>query len=404
MIAATPYTMKPSIDLAKSDAVALRPDSDPPEISRRHSLHLWIWTATFALTGVASTLPGAILPTVSRIWHLEDSQSGLLLAALFAGSFLGTLLLSDHLRRTLVTGSCTAATGFFLFAASTNSRQGFLYAVGGLFLSGMGIGQLSSSINIIVGRSSSGGDRSKNLSLLAASWCIGAILSPVCAAAFGLAFGLHYRLALLALLCLLPLIALPAALPQAVQNVAHQVRLSRDTCTFIIFFFLSGGAEACFTGWLPLYSSRSGLASAVSSRWVVSFLWVGMAAGRVLLRLLSVRMDEWRFLRLTLLASAFVTVTLLFLRDLQFFTLGCLLLGLFLGPSFPLALSLMLGRSFPTRRVGFVLASCALGCAVLPALLGLTSDSFHSLRGAMLLPVAALLALALFAPALRQRT
>jgi fucose permease len=47
----------------------------------------WLLCLGFALTGMAVTLLGPILPAVMQRWHLKDSQAGLLLSAQFLGCF-----------------------------------------------------------------------------------------------------------------------------------------------------------------------------------------------------------------------------------------------------------------------------------------------------------------------------
>ena len=56
--------------------------------------HPVIWNLTFVLTGIGSTFLGSFLPRLTILWHLRDRQAGMLVAALFLGSFTGTMLLA----------------------------------------------------------------------------------------------------------------------------------------------------------------------------------------------------------------------------------------------------------------------------------------------------------------------
>jgi MFS transporter, FHS family, glucose/mannose:H+ symporter len=257
------------------------------------------------------------------------------------------------------------------------------------------MGQLMSSINLIVGRSSAE-SRSGALSHLSAVWCIGAILSPLFTSLAFTAFPFPYRLALLGTLFLLPawiqgvLQMSASALP---ESAPPHVQLVRGAVPFTLFFFLYGGVEASITGWLPLYAIRSGSEGFLTAQWVVSLLWIGLAGGRLLTGGIVSRMAELRLLRIAIVCGAISFVSLIFFHAGGFFLARCVITGVFLGPVFPLTLSLMIGRSLSTRTIGIALASCALGSAALPSLLGFLSSLSRSLQAAMLLPLIGLVIL-----------
>jgi len=331
------------------------------------------------------------------IWTLRDSQSGLLLASLFLGSFLGTLLISVNLQRTLRAGAWCSFAGFICFSASLSSLHGFVPGVAALFLAGLGMGQLMSSINLIVGRANPA-TRPGALSNLAALWCIGAIASPLFTSVLFSAFPMSARIALLGVLFLGPTLSGPVPPPQAATPDTDAPRASRTVrlgIIFALFFFLYGGIEASITGWMPLFAIRMGTTGLGTGQWIVSLLWMGLAAGRLISRPLIPRLGEPRLLQIALLSSAAAFAVLLLPHSAMAFTAGCILTGCLLGPVFPLTLSMMIGHALSNRVMGMILASCALGSAILPSMLGLLSSLSHSLQLAMLLPLAGLVVLLL---------
>lgn len=362
---------------------------DPPD-----QTHPVIWNLTFVLTGIGSTFLGSFLPRLTIHWHLQDRQAGMLVAALFLGSFTGTMLLAKNLRRSLHAGAWSAFLGFLLFAACVSTPHGFVAGAFVLFLAGLGMGQLMSSINLIVGQSKTS-SRSGALSNLAAFWCLGAILSPLFTSVLFAAIPLPPRISFLAAVFLLsasvkhiPPTRVTPLTPTAFKSAILNARVPRIAILFAFFFFLYGGVEASITGWLPSYSIRAGATGLLTGQWIVSLLWIGLAGGRLATAGLVARLGERRLLQVALLFSAIAFSSLLFFRSPGSFIASLIITGAFLGPIFPLALSVMIGHSLSNRVAGAVLACCALGSAALPSALGFLSSFAHSLQTAMMLPLA----------------
>ncbi len=103
---------------------------------------------------------------------------------------------------------------------------------------------------------------------------------------------------------------------------------------------------------------------------------------------------ETVLLPVAVVLSATCLLCLLFAPSPHLLLAACALTGFCLGPVFPLILSAAIGSGIGTRAMGAVLASCSLGAAAGPALIGLVS-TLHGLRPAMLVPCAGLLLLLL---------
>jgi len=165
-----------------------------------------VWLITMALAGVGSTFLGPFLLCVSPIWHLHDRQTGLLLSSLFLGSFMGTMLLAKVLRRTLWLGAAMATAGLLLLSFAAHIGAGYSIGLIALLVMGFGLGQLMSSINLLVGTAVPA-ERSRDLANIGTAWCIGAILSPLLTTVLVHDVSFATRLALFAPAYLFPVIA-----------------------------------------------------------------------------------------------------------------------------------------------------------------------------------------------------
>jgi len=138
-----------------------------------------LWLATgFLLAGLGTVMLGPVLPSLAHDWHLLDSQSGLLLAAKFIGSFLGGVSVPRRLRLGILGGTAFAALGFGAFGLST----GLVTGCASLFVSGFGLGQIIASTNILAGlryRAHTG----SALASLNFFWSLGAVACGLIAAA-----------------------------------------------------------------------------------------------------------------------------------------------------------------------------------------------------------------------------
>ncbi|MFP5250347.1 MAG: MFS transporter, partial [Acidobacteriota bacterium] len=129
-----------------------------------------------ALTGVGCSITGPLLPALARSFHLNDSQSGLLVFWIYAGMTTGALLCRGNYARMI-------AAGFAAFAAAA---LGLGFAPGLLlmplgFIYGAAISLPMTSINLFVGRNFPA-RRAATLTALNFSWSLGATVGPLLAA------------------------------------------------------------------------------------------------------------------------------------------------------------------------------------------------------------------------------
>jgi len=359
-----------------------------------------LWRLTFVFAGVGSTFLGPLLPTLETIWRLRDHQAGLLVSCLFAGSFTGTMLLSPKLRGTLTAGSWAACMGLLLFAWCVSRNPGITVSGASLVLMGFGLGQLMSSINLLVG-SSDESRRAANLAGIAAAFCIGAILSPGLATVFFKSFPIPMRLGASAFFFLLPVFwirgrELPTPRRAVPELDRKNVGLGRwyPAWSCIFAFLIYGGVEVCVGNWLPLFATRYQLGVLGRAQWVTSVFWIGLSSGRFVMSRYFNASREGQVLRLSLIGSAACLIWLIAFPSPIVLLLACGVEGACLGPIFPLILSSTIGYGLSARNLGIALAACGLGAAIFPALLGLAASGW-SLRAGMLVPICGLCVLLL---------
>jgi FHS family glucose/mannose:H+ symporter-like MFS transporter len=353
-----------------------------------------------AFTGVGSTMLGPFLPHLSEQWRLHDHQAGILVSCLFLGSFSGTMLLSRHLDGCLRQGAWSAGLGCLLFGWFAHLASGFVGGAAALAIMGFGMGQLMSSINLLVGAAPAA-ERPRELANLGIAWCVGAILSPCLTTVLFSEFSPPLRVSFFAPLYLLPLLAtsrykLPEP-PEREQRDAGggaNISMSRLAILCITIFLIYGGIESSIGEWMPLFAARYSGSTLAATQWLVSLFWLGLIAGRVLMvQVVSSATEPW-ILRGAISSSACCLLWLVLFPSLPGLMVGSAVMGICLSPIFPLMLSATIACGFTPRVMGIVLAACALGAAMFPLLLGLLS-SMSSLRIGMLLPLSGLLLLLL---------
>lgn len=356
---------------------------------------LWL-VAGILLAGVGTVLLGPLLPFVQTRWNLHDSQAGLLLFFKFIGAFWGGISVPRRLRQGILQGTLLACVGFSLFGLSTGLVSGALT----LFLSGIGLGQLIASTNILAGRRYTAHTGSA-LASLNFFWSLGAVGGGVIVAAFLPSLGL--RGLLLSIGAALLVVSLGGWFQPRVEtedatplDASAHVPGRETILRFGLLLFLYGGLETCLTGWLTTFTMRytTGPRLLAGQSGTV-LLWIALTAGR------GISSFVLRFVRESVVQRTGLLLSFVFISALAttqnggFFSLWCLALGVSLAPFFPATYGIFLRMGPTPRQAGAVLAVSGLGAAVFPYLMGILSTSTGSLRLAMGVPMALALLLLL---------
>jgi len=361
-----------------------------PETHRSRSQPIaWLYVG-FALTGVGTTLLGCILPALIRDWHLDDRGAGVLFAAQFMASALGALLVRSDFFRSLVTGYAlliASAVSLTLFVGSANVLLFFAF--------GLGLGLTMTATNMLVSRTF-WGNRGAALSILNAVWGLGAVLTPAVASLWighGSPTYLYLPLAAALTLTLLVTGVSREAFVAESRNLPEDDGEHRSVELVSIFAaiaFLYVGTEVSVSGWMMTYVGRLPISGRAWSPIAASCFWGALILGRTLVPAVMRRLTEAQLLTSTL-AIAFLSVLLLLLTHAPVaIILSAALLGLVLGPVFPLCLSRVLALMHNSADSKWVFASSGLGAALLPWLTGQVSAHSGSLRVGLLVPVFAL--------------
>ncbi len=345
----------------------------------------WL-AADFLLAGLGTVLLGPLLPAVAHAWQLTDAQSGLLLLTKFVGAFLGGVTVPRRLGLGIFVGSLLAFAGFGAFALSRSLLPGCI----ALFVSGIGLGQIIASTNILTGRRYRAHTGSA-LASLNFFWSLGAVITGMLVAAFIPRYGLRNPLLCFAGLYFLSgmggLLRHTSSTGEDKNESAPTQSLAASSIAFFaLLLFLYGGLETCLTAWITTFTVRFSDLRLLGGQSGLVLLWASLTGGRALASIALRRASELAVQRTGLLLAIAVIAVLAWARHGWMLSSCCILLGLGLAPFFPATFGLLMRRQPPARTAGFILAVSGLGAALFPWMMGVLSTQFGSLRIAMVVP------------------
>jgi fucose permease len=283
-------------------------------------------------------------------------------------------------------GSLLAFAGFAAFALSHSLLPGCL----ALFISGIGLGQIIASTNIITGRRF----RSHTGSALASLnffWSLGAVITGVLVAAFIPRFGLRTPLLVFSAFFLLSgmggLMRHANAPDSASPAPPTQGPLAMSAVAFFaLLLFLYGGLETCLTAWITTFTLRFSDLRLLGGQSGVVLLWASLTGGRALASVALRHVGERVVQRAGLLLTVLVVAALAWVHHAGLLSACCILIGLGVAPFFPATFALLMRHQPRARTAGFILAVSGLGAALFPWLMGVLSTQTGSLRIAMVVP------------------
>jgi FHS family glucose/mannose:H+ symporter-like MFS transporter len=342
----------------------------------------WIVYGTFLATGVGVVLPGAMLPLLLARWHLSDAEAGILLFIFFVGSASGAVLSRGSLPKSIARGCLSVVIGATLLAVASD---------GAIFLAiaayGLGLGIVMTSISLLQSRRC-GDERAAQLARLNLVWAIGACLGPSLvlrgATAWGTLVVLFGVAAFFGLAGGLALFVVPHV--DAATKTSPALPSRHPMTLLLILVPLATGVESATGGWLTTYSKRSGqtLGEVIGA---VTCFWGGMLVSRFFQshRSIATASAVALFVGAPWLMSTALGILLISTGGASMLA-GALLLGLAIGPMYPLLLALAL-RHGEACNIVFVVAGC--GASLLPLLTGLVSKWSGSLRIGLGVPLVA---------------
>jgi fucose permease len=349
---------------------------------------------------MVTVLLGPLLPELSVRWSLNYAQAGSLFTAQFAGATVGTSLSGVIVSR----WGFRYAINVGLFAMAVGVAglpfSSHLLGLVCIFCYGSGLGLAIPAANLLVAAINPE-RRGAALSLLNFSWSLGAVACPVVVAAAVKADEVQLFLLLLAGLLFLVLVGLAVmpsypleAAPVPGNDGAGSPAVHWRGRSFFVLsglFFLYVGAENAFGGWIASYAKSLGTRSPTLSVMTPSFFFAALMFGRWMAPLALRKINEIKTARAGL-SIACLGMTGLLLSPTMACVIGSVAFaGFGLAAVYPITIS-RLSREFGSAalKVGSVMFTVAnLGGALLPWIVGYSSQKFKSLEIGLLVPLAA---------------
>ncbi len=350
----------------------------------------------FLPTGVLTTLLGPMLPLLIARWALSDTQAGNLFLVQFLSSLVGVQLSGILLSRLgfrppfllgLLLMACGTAT---LYMGSVALGMGSVAAYG------FGLGLIVPTDNLLIAEISPAG-RSGAVSLLNFFWGCGAVLCSLMVAGAAAHRAIAFFLGAVALFLLLLAAAMwslpfpPAETSKTRLPAWREMLASPVIWAFAAVFFLYPGAETAVGGWIGSYVSRLGAGGAEISSLMPAFFWAALTLGRGAGTLFLSRLPEHRVLRAGFATASAGIVLMLWSSALPGVIAGALITGLSYATLYPITVARLSQRfGVGARSIGAIMFSLAsVGPAVIPWMVGVTSQATGSLRAGLLLPLGA---------------
>lgn len=386
-----------------------------PETRRLHFGSTAMAHLTFVPTGIVTVMLGPLLPVLAAKWSLNDSQSGFLISAQFAGALVGTAASSFLVPRIGFARSIAAGQVLMAIGVGSLISGGFRWAILAICCYGSGIGVTIPAGNLTVAETARE-RRSSSVGLLNVSWGIGAmscaVLLALCQKMQGTELFFRSVAALFLMLAVLALrFSSDAGLTTEPRSRGFRPRAREfpNAAAILIgaLFFIYVGTENALGAWLASFAKRAGDSPALAWMTVTSYFYGALVVGRILASLL------WRQITdakqafggalVTLVSSAALVVS----RSVSAIAFCAFMAGLGFSTLYPITISLFSSRFGERAKSmgGIMFALSTLGGATVPWLVGLVSTKFQSLRSGLVIPFAgSLVMLAIFTRLWRQES
>jgi MFS transporter, FHS family, glucose/mannose:H+ symporter len=343
----------------------------------------------FVLTGIGTTLLGCILPVLSIDWHLNDSTSGFLLAAQFAGASCGALLVRSGLYATVVRGYLLMLAGALAIPLSHSHFAPILF-----FCFGLGMGSAMTATSMLVARIRST-TRAASLSLLNASWGFGAVICPALVTLWERhlsAISIFLAMVCAAAVSVFLLVLQHAYLSSIRDDNTGPQDLKSKLSLLVplgLFAFLYVGVEATISSWMMTYVHRLHISNFFIAPIATSLFWIALLIGRAAAPAVLKYVSEARLLTVSISLVLLSNVLLLLSYTSAMSITSATLAGLMLAPVFPLCLARVLSITSRPSESKWVFAVSGLGGSVLPWMTGQVATFGGSLRTGLMVPLIA---------------
>ena len=359
-----------------------------PVNDRRLTSVVWLHVA-FAATGFGTTLLGCLLPALHAAWNLTDAQAGFLFACQFTGAALGALMVREDLFRSIQQGYLVMVAGAVFLGTLHGYAAGVVF-----FFFGVGMGWAMTAINMLGGTVFERPGAA--LSLLNASWIVGAALSPEIATRW-----VRYECPMRIYFVVAVAFAAIALILRHYRGnlLGDNIRRLRVTdgatpwlliSGFSLLGFLYVGVEVSVSGWMMTFVHRLPIGGGLWAALITSCFWLAILCGRILAPAVLLQVSESRMLLAAMIVACCSVLSILLNRSPVAILLSAVTAGLALATIFPLCASRVLALTHESPQTKWLFSVAGMGGSVLPWLTGRLSTHTGSLRGGLLVPVFAL--------------
>ncbi len=331
----------------------------------------------FFVSGMMSTVLGAILPALSSEYELSYSVSGTLLSAHQIGNLVAVFVagfLPYAIGRKLSTSILASGIVLGLLLMTLTGNPFLLFVA--FALTGVGRGTLSNITNVVVGESAA--KKAAGLNFLHAAFAIGAFISPFIVIASA-AFSWRTAPIVIALLMLLVIIAVAVKLSGAKGKKAKGDGSFPNTIGFwlntaIMFFYLC--AEASLTGWLVTYFRDEGIFPIAIATAMQSFLWIMILLGRLMCAAVSTKVNKNALILALGLAMTAFFIVMISSANPVIIVIAVLGVGFSMSGIYPTTLSTMENRyNSSTLATGTCIGTATIGAIIMPIIIGHVAES-----------------------------
>jgi fucose permease len=169
----------------------------------------------------------------------------------------------------------------------------------------------------------------------------------------------------------------------------HSARLNSFVFLTSALIFIYVGTEAAIGGWIAAYAQRLG--ATAQSYWALtpSLFYAGLLTGRAAASVFLRRISETRLILFSLIGAVGGILVIILGQGLLTISIGAGLAGFGLAAVFPTTFALFTQRcgAAATRIAGMLFVLASLGGAVIPWLVGRTSDVYGNLRIGLIVPL-----------------
>ncbi|RKU44784.1 hypothetical protein DL546_007130 [Coniochaeta pulveracea] len=411
-----PISDTPATTTSNSDGEATTP-SVPLTPEERHLAQMQRWNTprinlyrflaanwSFILMGMNDGAVGALIPYIEPYYDISYTVLSLVFLAPFVGYLVAALsnnLIHHHLgqRGVAILGPIFRLIGYIPLAC--HPPYPALPVV--MLFPGFGNGLEDSAWNAWIGNMHSANEL---LGFLHGAYGLGATIGPLIATAMVTKSNLQwyaFYYVMIALSVVEFALAVPAfwkatgAVHRAQQGLAagggeeagdgeevHKRTTTRTTLknpiTWLVALFLLGyvGAEVSLGGWIVTFMLKVRHAEAFAAGLTVTFFWLGLTLGRVVLGFVTGRVGEKLAITIYLLLSVALQLLYWLVPSFVASAIFVAFLGFFLGPLFPAAIvaaTKLLPSDHHVSAIGFAAAFGGGGAAIFPFAVGAIAQS-----------------------------